>query len=89
MKYSEIRSSRRRVLIAVIQNQKCSHGSRIRGYAGDPEGSRKGVRTMVKYRYETAYLIVPNYLIEHKVGNMWPFLKILVVGHGFAAVLVK
>ena len=36
-----------------------------------------------------AYLIVPNYLIEHKLGNMWPFLKILEVGHSFAAVLVE
>ena len=37
----------------------------------------------------TAYLIVPNDLIEHKLGNMWPFFEILEVGHSGAAVLVK
>ena len=53
MKYSQIRSSKRRVLIAVIRNLKCFHGSPIRGYAGDPEVSRKGVRITVEYRNDS------------------------------------
>lgn len=90
MKYSQIRPSRRRVLIAVIRNQKWFHGSPIRGDVGDSEVSRKRVRIIGKYGHETPpYVIVPNYLIEYKLGNMWPFLETLVVGHSFAAVLVK
>lgn len=44
---------------------------------------------MSKYRHETSYIIIPNYLIEYKLRNMRPFFEILVVGHSFAAVLVK
>jgi len=78
-----------RVLVAVIRNQKYFHGSPIRGGAGDSEVSGKGVRIMAEYNHEISYLVVPNYLVEHKFGNMWPFLEILVVGHSFATVLVK